>query len=242
MASTEGPFGYGWADSYAMSLTFGSGSPPSTVTVNQENGTQVTFTYSGSTYTAPARVLATLVQSGSNWIFTRKAAETFTFNSSGQLTGETDLNGYTTSLTYSSGKLSTVTDPAGRTLSISYGSNGLISEVTDPDSRNVMYGYDGSGDLTSVTDPNSDVTSFTYNSSHLLLTMTPPNGQTGGPDAGDKTTNTYDSYGRVLTQIDPAGLETTFSYSSTSISNTETTITDPHGNITTASISTRGYS
>jgi RHS repeat-associated protein len=231
-ASTEGPLGYGWTDSYAMSLAFGSGSPPSTVTVNQENGTQVTFTYSGSTYTAPGRVLATLVQSGSNWIFTRKGAETFTFNSSGQLTAETDLNGYTTSLTYSSGKLSTVTDPASRTFVISYGTNGLISEVTDPDSRHVMYGYDGSGNLTSVTDPNTDVTSFTYDSNHLMLTVTAPNGQSGKPDAGDKTVNTYDTSNRVLTQTDPAGLETTFSYSSTSNTNNATTITDPHGDVT----------
>ena len=232
MASTEGPLGYGWTDSYAMSLSFGSGTPPSTVTVNQEDGSQVTFTNSGSTYAAPPRVLATLVQSGSNWTFVRKAAETFTFNSSGQLITETDLNGYSTSLTYSSGKLSTVTDQAGRTFSILYGTNGLISEVTDPNSRHTVYGYDGSGDLTSVTDPNNSVTSFSYGSTHLLLTMTPPNGQSGGPDAGDKTINTYDSSNRILTQTDPAGLETSFSYTSTSSSNTTTTVTDPHGNVT----------
>ena len=68
-----------------------------------------------------------------------------------------------------------------------------------------------------------------------MLTMTMPNGQTGGPDAGDHYTNTYDSSGRVLTQTDPKGQETTYAYSGDnfSASGGTTTITDPDGNVET---------
>ena len=62
------------------------------------------------------------------------------------------------------------------------------------------------------------VTSFTYSSAHLLLTVTNPNGQAGGPDAGDKLTNTYNSSGQVTQQVDPAGRTTTFAYTGNNLS------------------------
>jgi RHS repeat-associated protein len=229
LAAFEGPLGYGWTDSYNMSLTFGSGSPPSTVTVNQEDGNSVTFTYSGSAYAAPPRVMATLTDSGGTWTFARQATSIFTFNSSGQLTSESDLNGYATTLSYSSGKLSTITDPEGRTLSLSYGTNGLISEVADSSSpaRTVSYGYDSSGDLTDVIDVDGGHTQFTYNSSHQLLTWRTPRyygNTTTSPTP--VTTNVYNGAGQVTSQTDPMGRTTTFSYTTFS-----TTITDPNGDV-----------
>ncbi len=63
--------------------------------------------------------------------------------------------------------------------------------------------------------------------------MTLPNGQSGGPDAGDTYTNTYNGSGQVLTQTDPMGNETTYSYSGDNFSDSggTTTITDPDGNV-----------
>jgi YD repeat-containing protein len=68
-----------------------------------------------------------------------------------------------------------------------------------------------------------------------MLTMTMPNGQSGEPDAGDHYTNTYDDTGRVLTQTDPKGQETTYAYSGDNFSDSggTTTITDPDGVVTT---------
>ena len=236
-ASTEGIFGYGWMSSYESNLTVNE---DGSITIAEEDGSQVTATPDGTDeFTLPSWADSTLVENeDGSYTFVRQGTETFTYNSSGQLTTIADANGATTALAYSSGKLHTVTDPSGRTLTFAYGDNGLVSTVTDPMSRETTYAYDGSDNLTSVTDPMSHVTSFTYGtggSAHLLLTMTMPNGQSGGPDAGDTYTNTYDSSGRVLTQTDPMGQETTYAYSGNNFSDTggTTTITDPDGNATT---------
>jgi len=85
------------------------------VTITQEAGDTITFAPNGSGgYNAPGWADATLVEaSGPIWTFTRLGTQTFSFNSSGQLTSETDLDGYVTTLSYASGKLATVTDPPG---------------------------------------------------------------------------------------------------------------------------------
>ena len=136
-AGTTGPLGYGWASNYSMSLSQPGGSGP--VTITQEGGATVVFDQSGTTYTPAApRDIATLSETGGVWTFGREGQDTYTFNSSGQLTSEIDLHGYPTTLTYSGGKLSTITDKAGRTLSV---------------------GWTGS-DITSVTDANVSPNSF----------------------------------------------------------------------------------
>ncbi len=150
-ANALGPFGYGWSDSYAMSLA----TDPATgdVTITQENGSTVTFvpSLSGTGYSAPPSVFATLTQnSDGTWTFTRRGTQIFTFGSTGQLLSESDPNGYVTTLTYNgSGQLASVTDPAGRSLTFTYGTNGLVASVTDPAGRTVQYGYNSAEDLTS---------------------------------------------------------------------------------------------
>jgi RHS repeat-associated protein len=231
MAATNGPLGYGWTDSYNMSLSLGSGSPPVTATVNQENGTQVGFSVSGTAYTAPPWVLATLVHNGDGtWTYTRKATEIFNFNSVGQLTSEKDLNGYTTSLAYNgSGQLTTVTDPAGRTLTIAW-TGGHITGVADTASppRTVSFQYnDGAGDLTDVIDAAGGHTVYTYDASHRLVTMRAPKyyGDTTTVPT-PVTTNDYNAAGQVDWQTDPLGNKTSFAYTPYT-----TTITDPEGNV-----------
>jgi YD repeat-containing protein len=159
-ASILGPLGYGWTDSYNMSLAAGTGSLSNTEQVTQENGS-VAYFYQNTQggWTSPARQHATLVYNSANstWTFTRNKTSIFTFNSSGQLISETNPNGYTTSLTYGPNGLLKVTADVevgsgvgAQTLIFSYGTNGLVSEATTSTGRSVMYTYDGSSQLTGV--------------------------------------------------------------------------------------------
>ena len=225
-ASTNGPLGYGWTDSYNLSLSVNGST--GAVTVSQENGSQVVFTpASGGGYAAPPRVIATLTHNGDGtYTFVRQRRETLTFSSGGQLSSERDANGYSTTLAYNaSGQLSAVIDAAGRQLTLGYTGTQLTS-VTDPASRVVSYGYDGSGNLSQVTDVAGGVTKFTYDANHLLLTMTDPR--------GGVVTNVYDTSHRVTSQKDQLNRTTTFAYSGdyTSATGGTTTITDPAGHQT----------
>jgi RHS repeat-associated protein len=235
-AAVAGPFGYGWSTSYTMSVAVN----PTTgvVTLTEEGGSQLTFTPNGTGgYSAPPRVLGTLVHNGDGtWTFTRRKHTTFVFSAAGTLLRESDLNGYTTTLAYNgAGQLATVTDPAGRTLTVTYwpvgtggGKDNLAHTVTDSGGRVVTYDYtDGSSNLTDAIDVAGGHSQFTYDAAHHLLTMRAPK------YFGDTTTvpspvvtNHYDASGRVDWQTDELGRRTSFSYATNT-----TTITDPAGHV-----------
>lgn len=224
-ATATGPdaLGWGWTDSYAMSLT--TNAATGAVTVHQGDGATVTFTLSGSAYTAPGWVTATLVKNpDGTFNYTLPDQQAYKFSATGQLTSETGRNGYVTSLAYNgSGQLTAVTDPAGRSLDFAYNGSGQLTSVTDPAARQVSYAYDANGNLATVTDPAGAVTTYGYDSSHRLTTLTDPR--------GGRTTNVYDTSSRVTSQTDPMGRVTSFAYSS-GTNTTSTTITDPASNAT----------
>ena len=243
--SSAGMFGSGWSSTYDMHLVVnGDG----TVTITAEDGSQVTATPNGSGgYALPTWTDSSLTQNtNGTWSYVRQATKTFTLNSSGKLTGISDLNGYTTVLTYCqsttcsangtsyvSGQLETVTDAENRNVTFAYGSNGLVSSVTDPLGQQTKYCYStnpaacsSSANLVSVTDPLQRVTTFGYQANtSLIQTVTNPN--------DGVTQNVYDSSGRVTQQTDPAGLITKWSYTGDNFSPAGglTTITDPHHNV-----------
>ncbi len=225
-ANADSPFGFGWTDNYAMSLSTDTSGD---VTIHQEGGSSVIFQPNGSGgLIAPDRVLASLVQNpDGSYTFTRDSTQaSYNFSGSGQLTSETDRNGYTTRLAYNgTGQLTTVTDPAGRRLTFTF-SGGHIATVTDPMGRTWTYTYDGSGNLIKAKDPLGRTWSFSYDASHLLLTMSDPR--------GGVTTSTYNTSGQVVSQTDPIGATTTWAYAGDPASTTggSTTMTDPNGNVT----------
>lgn len=234
-AGTTGPLGYGWTFNAGASLAQDASG---NVTISQENGSQVTFTRSGSTFTPSAlRFIATLTQKpDGTFVFTRQARVITTFSATGQLLSESDLNGYTTTFGYSAGQLATITQaydltatPVTRQLTLSYDSNNRLAKVTDSFGRNVQYFYnDGAGNLTDVFDVNGGHWIYTYYPNHQLERIQDPNGNT--------TTNQYDpTSGRVTEQSqDQLSRPTLFSYSGDPMSATggTTTITDPKGNVT----------
>ncbi len=127
-AARDGPLGYGWTDSYSMTLTRDASRA---VTAHEEGGSAVTFTpsgdgtFSGADCEAPYGVEASLVSNGDGTMtLTRHGGDQYTFDTpagpgagagTGRLLRQTDRNGYVTRLDYDAGgRLATVTDPAGR--------------------------------------------------------------------------------------------------------------------------------
>jgi RHS repeat-associated protein len=230
LSSADHGFGYGWSWTYGVKLTVSG----STATVDQEDGSRVTFTQSGSAWVPAApRYLATLLHNADGtWTMTRNVRQTLTFDSTGRLTAIKDLNGYTTTVQYPSSTSTVVTDPAGRTLTFTL-SGGRITSVADTSSpaRTLQYQYnDGNGNLTDVIDLTGGHSQFTYDSSHRLLTMRSPRYY------GDSTTtpspvvtNVYNASGRVSSQSDQLGRTTTFDYTTVAGS---TIVTDPKSNKT----------
>lgn len=225
-AATDGSLGFGWTNSYGMSLTVdGAGA----ATILQENGAHAVFQPNGlGGFTAAPRVMATLVPNADGtYTFTRRPSQrTFVFSGGGQLVSESDRNGYVTSLSYTGTQLTSITDPAGRTLTPTYSGTHLAS-VTDPLGRKIAYSYDAAGDLASTTDAAGRTWRFSYNANHLLMAMVDPRGGT--------TTNAFDAVNRVTTQTDPRGSSTSWSYVGDPVSpgGGTTSVTDPNGDITT---------
>jgi RHS repeat-associated protein len=217
---------------------------------------------SANTYCARPDVTATLtyIPASSTYQLVLHPYRAYTYDSTGKLIGESTAGGASLSVSYNTpspgsgscpataSACNTVTSASGRTLVIARTSAGLITKVVAPLGRTWSYGYCSlpsttcsSDDLVSVTDPLGHVTSFTYDKSngntalvHDLLSITEPNGQPGGPDAGAKTVNGYNSSGLLTSQTDPAGNQTSYDYANLNLTTGigYTVRTDPDGNET----------
>jgi RHS repeat-associated protein len=226
------------------------------ITFYPQSGGNCTTPYvtAGQYCALPQYTGTTLSYNSGTGIYTYSPAPGTTYTyASGQLASETDAAGNTLSITHNTpspgsghcpsaaASCETITAASGRTLVLGSDSSGRVTSVTDPLGRQWTYGY-SSGDLTTVTDPMTNVTTYTYGQGSTgnpqlandLLTITKPNAQPGGPDAGDKTVNVYDALGRVTSQTDPMGYQTTINYSgfNAATGNGTITITDPDGNTT----------
>jgi hypothetical protein len=173
LASTLGPFGYGWADSYAMSIAPDPTCGPTVMDVTLGDGSVVSFAQEpDGSWLSLSPAPASLGQNpAGTWTFTYDN-ESFVFSSSGQLTSESDPDGATTTLSYTDGVLTTVTDPAGRTLTFSYWGP-LVTQVTASGGQSVTYSY-RDGNLSQVTDVDGGAWSYEYGWHHQLDFVTTP--------------------------------------------------------------------
>jgi len=188
------PYGAGWSLDNVEQLVSVSGG----VMLVNPDGTSLFFASNGDGgFTTPAGNFSTLVENEDD-SFTQTLTDgtQINFNSSGQETSSVDTNGNTTSFTYSSGLLTGITDMNGQTTTLSYNDSGLLSSITDPASRTATLSYSGS-QLTSITDVGGNVWSYAYDSSNDLTTLTDPNNNT--------TTFTYNFADRVSGVTQPDG-------------------------------------
>lgn len=229
-ASQNDSIGYGWHDSFDMSLSPGNVFDSEVVT--QEGGATVTFIAVGSgsstTWVAPPEFDATLVHNADgSWLFTRQHKELFTFDSTGKLTSIGDLNGYTTQLTYGAGGLSQVSDDAGHQLNVAWlnGNVSSITDVSDPaNPRSMTFSYDAAGNLTGFGDIGGGVWTMGYDGSHRLTSVLNP--RLAG--TSDDRVFDYDAQGRVDWEQDAQGQKTHLYYDDPQAGSTR--IVDPAGN------------
>lgn len=249
--AVNGAFGHGWTWDYGMTTSTDSAGD---VSVHQEDGSQVVFDVDASGAYAPTapRYAATLVKTGSSFVFTRRGQDQFVFDTTtGRLTSESDPAGraatptYSTVLTYdSTGHLAKVTDPGGRSDTFTWTGSHVTAVVT-PSGQEVDYAYSAAGDLTDVhgvgttrsgtTLGDQDHTQYGYSANHLLLTERSPDAYGKTTTPSPVTTNTYDSSDRVTGQTDPDGDASRFVYgpdSATGITAGQTLVTSPDGNET----------
>jgi RHS repeat-associated protein len=165
---------------------------------------------------------------GSGWNLTLTDGTVYVFGELAPLQAIRDRYGNTVTITHASGQtgnVTQVTSPNGRWISFTYNASNQITQATDNIGRVVAYTYDANGNLSTVTDPANGVTTYTYDASNNLATI---------KDGRNIVylTNQYQN-GRVSSQTlaDPSST-TTLSYTVDGSGNiTQTTITDPLGQV-----------
>ncbi|MDH4389677.1 MAG: DUF6531 domain-containing protein [Fimbriimonas sp.] len=146
--NTSGPVGPKWRHSYQISVTSNSTSG----TVVYPDGRSVTFSRSGTTYTAPAGFYEVLTQNANGFKLTFKDGSTWNFNTEGRLATIKDQYNNTLALNYTGTNLTSLVDASGRTLTITY-TNNRINTVSKFDGTFWSLAYDGGGRLQTVTEP-----------------------------------------------------------------------------------------
>jgi RHS repeat-associated protein len=165
------------------------------------------------------------------------------------LSSITDRNGNTVTLSLANttvgGQINKITSPSGRYIQLFYNANGVISQATDNTGRSVFYGYENSQVATTppqnlqrlktVTDANGKTESFSYDSLDRMTTVTDKRGNT-------MVTNIYDANNRVQQQTLADSAIWLFSYALDGYGNvTQTTTTDPNGNVRQDTFNSSGY-
>jgi len=216
-----GLFGPGWTSTWDEALEFDDGN----VTVIQGNGTSVTFTPSLAGFSAPAYVLATLVEDpDGDFTFVSAARHTYVFSPSGQLLSVSSADGQETTYSYGAlGLLSNVADAYGQSISVTWGTNDRVAAITAPGGLVTSYTYNSAGELASVVSPTGQVTTFAYGGTPAEMT------ELVSPTATLLNTYGTSTPGQVSAQA-TNGLTTTYAYSGDSLTGDgSTTITAPDG-------------
>ncbi|MGD0273234.1 MAG: DUF6531 domain-containing protein [Gaiellaceae bacterium] len=204
----------GWSASLYASL---STDYRGNVTLKAGNGQEVRFglRLDGS-YVGDANVTARLTKAGSGYDLVLHDQDVQHFDSDGRLVSWLDPNGQGLHFSYAAdGLLESVSDSAGRQIGLSYNEDHHLSRVSLPDGTTLAYGYDGDF-LTTFTDQTGAVTRYVYDDNGFLKSATDGSGKL-------LFENTYDSEGRVLTQKDALGAESSFDWSGASAVATDAT-------------------
>lgn len=135
---------------------------------------------------------------------------TYRYDPLGRLTAVKSTTGEEQTYTYdAAGNMIAHQSPGGTLTKYSYDSLGSLTAVTDPLGNQALYTYDSLGNLTRISQKDGETgaeqqTLFGRNLSGQVIKITSPQGETKHC--------TYDPCGRLLSQTDQEGYETTYRY------------------------------
>jgi RHS repeat-associated protein/uncharacterized repeat protein (TIGR01451 family) len=181
-----------------------------------------------------------------------KELNTYTYDSSGALTATTNALNQTSKITkhLPCGLPQTSVDPNGVTTNFDYDARLRLvrkTVVTSSGPLVTTYTYDAAGNLLTVTQPDGSALTNSYDAAHRLIGVTDLLRQTTTytlDGLGNRTlttvsdasgtqqrkhSETFDAFGRVLTDVGGAGQTTTYAYDS---NGNATSITDPLSRVT----------
>jgi YD repeat-containing protein len=256
--------GVQWLTNYDRNLSFNSSrmdalsgrpSSPNKVTVQRQNGQELTFNKVNAAWQSDADVSNVLSETddGSGYVlswtlFVAATRQYETYTPMGSLLSVSDGTHALLTLTYTDGTtqqsstgtvlpgglLWKVTDAYGRSLAFGYDSQLNLVSVTEPDGGVLTYSYDTSGNLISVTYPDGKQRQYLYDESAYSTAGSNQSKLTGSIDESGTRYNTfgYQADGRAIStqQGNGAGL-LTISYASSGIGST---VTYPLGQQATA--------
>ncbi|MFS0729432.1 RHS repeat-associated core domain-containing protein [Curtobacterium sp. 1P10AnD] len=223
-ASTVAPDANKWA--YALDGAGSLSNNANGVVYTGPDGSTWQFTAgAGGTFTAPAGLDATLVQTSGGYKLTSWTSnQVVHFNLAGQPTSVIDRYSNEVDLNYNNYLLSTVVTNAGpsaaRTASVAY-SNGTttISQTDGTNTRTVSWSKNSSGNITSFVDADGKTTTFTYSGTDLTSVTAPD---------GGKTTFTYNGSDQVTEVDQPTATSATAATRFSYVSSTETQVASPN--------------
>lgn len=210
-----GPFGYGSAWAYDMSITWRADksalvSMPDGHTgyfvgdVNPDDPTDLTGSYYGqSRDTGSGLVLA--ADGSATLTFPNQVA--YHFDTSGRIVRVSHPHPAEITVVYSNTQPVQLVHSAGVTYTLTY-SDSLITGIASSSGHAVTYTYTISDDLATATRPDGSVYTYFYDAQHRLIEARTPN-------ENAYVRNEYDGQGRVTYQYDQSGQLSTFTYSTT---------------------------
>jgi RHS repeat-associated protein len=218
----------GWHHNYDQHIDANS---DGTLTYTDDRGVPRLFTPSGSGFWNPPPLLFQHISSSGNGYLMRfKEGMTYSFDATGRLVAQQDLNGYTVSLAYDANhRLRTVSGAGGSTFTLGYDTLGRLTSVSDSAGRQVGFGYDGSGVLVRDTDPLGHSRTYVYDAAGRMVQKT--------DYRGNQVVIWYDDLGRVVEFDDPMGGVRRYAYD---LVNSRTVHIDRMGASTTFELSMLG--
>ena len=241
--SIPGPFGKNWGLYGAIKVLSAT-----SVSATRPDQQVINFSLVGPVWTPDQDIAHKLVQTASGWQLTTADNVVENYDATGHLLSTVDLDGQTTTFTYSdaatpqtiapiAGLLISVVDSVGRQLSFVYDSNSRVQTITDPASGIITYGYDAQSNLVSVTYPDGHSRTYHYNEPENTSGANLPNALTGITDEnGDRyATYQYAADGKAISTGHAGGADLhTLTYNPDG----STTVTDPLGTARTHNFTT----